>query len=399
MTRKLYLNDPYRLSFEGRIVRREETPHGPAVVLEETYFYPESGGQPYDLGTVGGIPVLRVEEQGEEVLHVLARMPDNDRVSCVVDGERRRDHMQQHSGQHILSAAFLKEANAQTLSFHLGSATSTIDLDAAPLAEETLSAAEHEANRAVREATPIRSYFVKSEEAARLNLRKAPEVEGILRIVEVEGFDRQACCGTHPRNTSEVGPILIRGAERFKKGTRVEFVCGDRALGDYRASIEKLRALSQIFAASEQGLVEAATKLAEEKTALRKSLQSLREELLQQKAHRLAGEAPLVGGSKIIVQQIADVTPGELRLLGIYLTKESGRVACLGCVADQRAHLVFGRSAELSVDMAALLRPSLQSVEGKGGGSAQMAQGGGPRVEGLSEALEAARRALENAVG
>jgi alanyl-tRNA synthetase len=167
VTRRLYLDDPYQTSFEGRIARRVEAPDGPAVVLEETYFYPESGGQPYDLGTIDGIAVRSVVERGEEVLHFLERLPDGDRVSCLIDAERRRDHMQQHSGQHILSAAFLKTANAQTLSFHLGSTTSNIDLDRAPISPESLVSAEREANRAVREATAIRSYLVKAEEAAR----------------------------------------------------------------------------------------------------------------------------------------------------------------------------------------------------------------------------------------
>ena len=395
MTRKLYLDDPYRLSFDGHIVQREETSDGFAVVLEETYFYPESGGQPYDLGTIDGIPLRRIVERGEEVFHVLARMPEKDRVSCVVDGARRHEHMQQHSGQHILSAAFIKEANAQTLSFHLGSSTSTIDLDATSLSPEALSAAEREANRAVREAAPIRSYFVKPEEASRLKLRKAPEVEGILRIVEVEGFDLQACCGTHPRNTSEVGPILIRGAERFKKGTRVGFVCGDRALRDYRATVEKLRTLSQLFAAPEDKLVEAAEKLSEEKNTLRKTLQALREELIQHKAFRMAADAPAADGATIFLQRVGDVTPAELRLLANCLTNEPGRIACLGCVADERAHLVFGRSSELTLDMAALLRQCLGAVEGKGGGSPQMAQGGGPNTSGLEAALAMARRFLE----
>ena len=395
MTRKLYLDDPYRLSFDGRVVQREETKDGSAVVMEETYFYPESGGQPYDLGTIDGIPLRRVEERGEQVFHFLDRMPERDRVTCVVDGARRHEHMQQHSGQHILSAAFIKKVNAQTLSFHLGSATSTIDLDATSLAPDDLAAAEHEANRAVREATPIRSYFVKPDEVSRLELRKAPEVEGILRIVEVEGFDIQACCGTHPKNTSEVGPILIRKTERFKKGTRVEFVCGDRALRDYRGAVEKLRGLSQLFAVSEENLLVAAEKLSEEKNTLRKTLQSLREELLQHRARLLAEESPAGDPPTVVVKRVDDVAPAELRLLANYLVKETGRIACLGCIAEERAHLVFGRSKELTVDMAALLRQSLEAVDGKGGGSPQMAQGGGPLVSGLDTALEVARRSLE----
>lgn len=210
-----YLSDPYTTRFQARIVGRRETADGPAVLLDQTYFYPEGGGQPFDLGSIDGIPVRKVVEEGEAVLHVLERLPERDEVSCVVDAERRRDHMQQHSGQHILSAAFIREAGAATVSFHLGSGTSTIDLDRM-VGPEEIARAEREANRAVERALPIKSYFVGEEAAPGLELRKSPQVEGVLRIVEVEGFDRQACCGTHPRNSSEVGPILVRGTERVR---------------------------------------------------------------------------------------------------------------------------------------------------------------------------------------
>ncbi|MFQ5789765.1 MAG: DHHA1 domain-containing protein [Acidobacteriota bacterium] len=375
-------------------MRRLETPAGPAVVLEETYFYPESGGQPHDLGTIDDIPITKITEHAEDVVHVLTRMPDRDWVPCRIDEKRRSDHMHQHDGQHILSSAFLQEAEAQTLSFHLGSATSSIDLDKANLSPTVIAAAEELANQVVRRALPVRSYFVHAEEASGLELRKAPEVEGVLRIVEIEGFDRQACCGTHPRNTAEVGPIFIRSVERLKKATRIHFVCGLRALRDHRVSVERLRSLAQVLNSSEEDLVGAASRLVEEKKALGKSLQSYREEALRTESARWIADAETCGGWQLIVREVPHVTPAELRLLAMFLTSDPCRVVLLGAVAEGRAHLVFGRSADVPMDMAALLKAALPAVDGRGGGSARMAQGGGARLEGTGRALQIARERL-----
>jgi alanyl-tRNA synthetase len=395
MTKHLYLSDPYTTEFESRIAERLDTPDGPAVILEETYFYPESGGQPHDLGTISGIPIKKVVEKEDEVLHVLGQWPQTDRVSCSIDRERRRDHMQQHNGQHILSAAFLQEAGAQTLSFHLGFSSSTIDLDRDPIDPPIVAAAEREANRIVRQARPVRSFHIKAEEASRLKLRKAPEVEGVLRIVEVEGFDRQPCCGTHPANTAEVSPIVIRGTERFKGGTRVEFVCGDRALRDHKTSIERIRSLAQVLNSPEKELVETAVKLVDEKKGQAKSIQTLREELLQHRASSWLLDAETMAGFKLIVREVTDVAPAELRLLAIFITKEPSRMALLGALAEGRAHLVFARSADtVQIDMAGLLREVLPLVEGRGGGSPLIAQGGGPKLDGLKEVLERARETV-----
>ena len=395
MTKRLYYTDAYATRFEGIIVDRLDTPDGPAVALKETFFYPDSGGQPHDLGTIDGIPVTRVTEKGEVVLHILERFPEKDTVECRIDVDRRHDHMQQHTGQHILSAAFLDTADAQTLSFHLGASRSTIDLDHAPIAPGVVSDVERKANRAVRRGHSIRSYFVKSEEAERLELRKEPKVEGILRIVDIEDFDRQACCGTHPKTTAEVGPIMIRAMERFKGGTRVEFVCGDRALRDHKTSVERIRSLARVLSCPEEDLVETATKLAEEKKGLAKQIQSLREELLQNRAENWLEEAEQIADFKVLVREVEDVNPGELRLLTIFLTKDPSRVALLGARAQGRAHLVFGCSANTpGMDMAALLRKVVPSVNGNGGGSPHMAQGGGPLLSGLAEALDAAKRTL-----
>jgi alanyl-tRNA synthetase len=357
-------------------------------VFPRTYFYPESGGQPHDLGEIDGIPLVRVVETPEHsILHYVERFPERDRVRCRIDARRRRDHMQQHSGQHILSAAFVKEAGANTTSFHLGGGTSTIDLDRSPLTEEQIARAETTANAAVRKALPIRSHFVPGGEAKAFELRKpAPEAES-LRIVEIEGFDQQACCGTHPRSTAEVGPIVVRGWERFKQGTRVEFVCGDRALSDHRTTVARIRALASILSSTEAELVATAEKREQERKATGKELERLRRELLVARVEDWMRES---ADGKLLVKDVPEASPAELRAAATALTAKPGRIVLLGSIEGGRAHLVFGCSESIDADMGALLKAAAPLVDGRGGGSRRMAQGGGSRTEGLAAALEKA---------
>jgi alanyl-tRNA synthetase len=297
--------------------------------------------------------------------------------------------MQQHSGQHILSAAFVREASANTVSFHLGAATSTIDLDKTPLSPADVERAEAAANEAVRRGLSIQSRFVSSTDSKDLDLRKPPPDAETLRIVDVEGFDQQACCGTHPRSTAEVGPIVVRGLEKFKQGTRVEFLCGERALTDYRTSVARIRSLASVLSSAEADLVATAKKLQDERKSMGKELSRLRSEVLLSRAEEWIGEG------KLLVKVVEDAGPSELRLVAAALTEtKPHRIVLLGAVADSRAHLVFACSESVDADMGALLKRSLPAVDGKGGGSRRIAQGGGSRVEGLSEALDLAAAAL-----
>lgn len=383
------------IAFEADVVERVTTGDGPALVFASTYFYPESGGQPHDLGTIDGIPVTRVVEGADGlILHFVERFPAGPRVECRIDAARRRDHMQQHSGQHILSAAFVKEAGAQTTSFHLGAEISTIDLDRRNLSDDEIEAAERAANEVVGRALPIHSRFVTSSEARGLDLRKPPPEVETLRLVEVEGFDNQACCGTHPSTSSEVGPIVVRGLERFKQGTRIQFLCGDRALRDYHASVARVRDLASVLSSAEAELVSTAERLQQERKSMAKELARVRNELLRLGVEEWMREAETVGGLQLLVKVVAETAPGELRSAATELTARPDRVVLLGALAEGRAHLVFARSQEVPAEMNALLQVSLGAVEGRGGGSPRVAQGGGPRTEGLSEALARARDRL-----
>ncbi|HSF16763.1 MAG TPA: DHHA1 domain-containing protein [Vicinamibacteria bacterium] len=396
MTERLYLDDPYVVEFDAEVIEERETDDGPAVVFAETYFYPESGGQPCDLGTIHDIPVVKVAELPDEtILHFVERFPSERKVHCRIDAERRRDHMQQHSGQHILSAAFLREASAATTSFHLGSSISTIDLDVSPLSPEEVLASERAANDVVRRGVPIRTEYAEGAAAARGLRKAAPPSVGSLRIVDVEGFDRQACCGTHPRSSSEVGPIVVRGFGRFKGGTRVEFLCGERALRDYRATVGRVRALATVLSSSESDLVMTATRLQEDRKAMGKELERMSTELLLATAEGWMAEAELMQDVAVLLKVLEALPPAQLRSAATALTGRERRIVLLGSTHEQAAHLVFARSEDVNAHMAELLGASLEAVEGRGGGSARIAQGGGPRTSGLSAALAEAKARLE----
>src|SRR5438128_9258541 len=228
-TERLYYTDCYLREFEASVVAAEPAPQGCRVYLDRSAFYPESGGQPSDRGTLGGIPVLDAVDEGDAVAHLVGRKPESETVRGEIDWLRRFDHMQQHTGQHVLSAAFEHLFRVRTVSFHLGADVSTIDLARETTAAE-IEAAEREANRVVWEDRPVTIRFASAEEAASLPLRKEPKREGTLRLIDVERFDLSACGGTHVARTGAIGIIAVAAWERFKGGEGVEFLCGGRAL-------------------------------------------------------------------------------------------------------------------------------------------------------------------------
>lgn len=391
-----YIDDPYCVHFEAEIVERTDTPSGPAVVLSQTYFYPESGGQPHDLGTIGDRRLVDVQQRPDDgaVIHTLESMPATDHVACRIDWPRRLDHMQQHSGQHMLSAAFLSAHEAQTSSFHLGSAYSTIDLDRTVEADEC-SVAEELVNDVIRKGVTIRSRFATDRDE--LALRKPPPAGETLRIVTVDGLDEQACCGTHPRSAAEVGVVMVRTVENYKGGSRVHFVCGDRARRDYHQTIAHLRATAAELSSSESDAATNVNRLIAESKQARKELNLLRTELARHRADSWLDECVDVAGARVLAKQIEIEKlgdPSALRAAAVHLVREPNRVVLLGTIADGRAHLVFARSSDAPGDMGGLLRSVVSHVGGKGGGSGELAQGGGPEISGLGEAIAAASATL-----
>jgi len=391
MTERLHASDAYLLEFDATVVGRREHEGRPAVVLDRTAFYAESGGQPWDTGTLGGARVVAVLEDGADVLHVLDRPLAGDRVHGVVDAARRRDHMQQHHGQHLLSKSFVEVAQAETIAFHLGSEVTTIDLDSFA-GEEQARAAERRANEVAWEARPVRVSLLTAAEATAQRLSLPEGVTGDVRVVEAEGFDRQPCGGTHPRTTAEVGVVVITGLERYKGGSRVSFVCGHRALAAIARERAVLDRLVATLSAPLDDLVPAAQKAKDDLVEAERRAKGLLERALEGEARRLLAEArgdgppPTPATPSLVVAVFDGWPPSDLRVLATRLVTLAPCVALLGSRAE-KAHLVFAQSEGLPHDVPALLKASVEHLGGKGGGRGNLAQGGGDRLDLLDRAL------------
>jgi len=397
VTEKLYLSDTYLARFDATVVETRAHDGRVGLVLDRTAFYPEGGGQPADRGTIGGLQVDDVIEVEGEVVHVLGEGEApaiGSRVSCAVDGVRRFDHVQQHHGQHLLSAAFQRLRGAATVSFHLGAETCTIDLDQPPsaLPPESLAAAEAEANRLVWADLPVEVRERTPDELASLPLRKDAVKGSRIAVVGGSGVgevvDASPCGGTHPRRTGEVGAIAVLRAQKWGPGTRVEFVCGGRVLALLHRDEERLSRASATLRCAPPELVVAVEKLADEGQARRKELALLLEALAAAEAQRLDAGVP--AGAPVAVRlEGALGSPAGMKAVAQALAAR-GRVALLGGVDGERAHLCFARPRGPGAHLGELLRESATLLGGKGGGAPDLAQGSGPARERLDEALTAA---------
>jgi alanyl-tRNA synthetase len=398
MTERLHLDDPYLLEFDAAVTDHREHEGRPAVVLDRTAFYAESGGQPWDTGTLGDARVVAVVEDGEDVLHVLDRPLAGDRVHGVVDAGRRRDHVQQHHGQHLLSKAFVEIAQAETIAFHLGSEVTTIDLDRL-VGEEQARAAERRANEVAWQARPVRVSTITAAEARAQGLEPPEGVLAGVRVVEAEGFDRQPCGGTHPRTTAEVGVVVITALERYKGGTRVSFVCGHRALAALARRQDVLDRLVSTLSAPLDDLVAAAEKAKDDLAESERRAKGLLERALEGEARRLLAEArgdgpaPTPASPALVVAAFDGWSPNDLRVLATRLVALAPCVALFASRSD-KAHLVFAQSEGLPHDIPSLLKAAVERLGGKGGGRGNVAQGGGERLDLVDDALARAAQAV-----
>jgi len=380
-TERLYYDDAYTLHFEANVLEVTAYAQRPALILDRTYFYPEGGGQPSDRGTLNGVRVLDVQTRPSDraVLHVLESPLTAQRVIGEVDGERRRDLRAHHSGQHVLSQALERVAQARTLSVHMSETSMTIDVDRVNIAPETWEAVEALANQIVLEDRPVRAWFPTPEELAALNLRKLPEVDGKVRIVDVGGFDITACGGTHVARTGEIGIIKVVKAERRGETTRLEFKCGARALRDFQAKNEVINRLMAALTVGYWELPETVARLQEQNRALQSELRAAREQLAVYEAASLLASASSHGAYRLVARAFAR-SADEVRLLAQALVAESGVVALLGA-AGEKAQLIFARSADVALDVLPLLKKALDQLGGRGGGRPNMAQGGGASAD------------------
>jgi alanyl-tRNA synthetase len=387
MTERLYYQDITSKTFTARIVEQLTHDGHVAVVLDRTAFYPRGGGQPSDRGKLGNALVVDVIERDTDsaVLHVLNLPADaatfgqvGDEVTGELDWSRRFDLMQQHTGQHILSQAFIAVADADTIGFHLTDDTLTIDLDKKNLQPDAIDRAEDLANQIVFEDRPVTARFVTAAELAKMPLRKPPKVESNIRIVQVEGFDWSPCGGTHVARTSQIGLIKIVKLDRQSDGMRVEFRCGRRALADYSRKHQMISQVAGVLSVGYGELDQAISRMQVESKDLRKRLADAEGKLLVYEAAELDAAAQNRGEFRLVACAWTDREALHLRTLAKKLAAKQKTVSLLGSGGAQPM-FVFARSPDLAIDLVPLVRGAIERIGGKGGGGKpDFAQGGGP---------------------
>ncbi len=376
MTDRLYYSDPYLREFDATLVDTVSHEGKTALVLDRTAFYPTSGGQPFDVGRFDDVRVLEtVDGEDGRILHVVDRAPSSTTLHGVIDWTRRFDHMQQHTGQHVLSAAFAHLLNVRTESFHMGVEYSTIDLARAVTGVE-IARAEAEANRVVWEDREVRIRFAEADEAAALGLRKESKREGTLRLIEVTDFDLSACGGTHVARTGAIGTIVVSATERVRGGSRITFLCGGRALTGFRALRDAVAGSVRALSVLPAELPAAIERLQAEGKELRKQLKDFQSKAALQEADTLAATAEDAHGIKAVLASMSGWDAGGLKTIAARIAERSGYVAILVSDPPPLA-IVVARGAGVSVDSGALLRKLIERHGGKGGGRPELAQGGG----------------------
>jgi alanyl-tRNA synthetase len=376
-THRLYYDDAYLQNFEARVLNCSpaEPVQGasgmqPAweVLLDQTAFYPSSGGQPNDLGLLGDAAVLDVRDEDEGIVHIVDREVEPGGVKGCVNWPRRFDHMQQHTGQHLLSAMFQERFGLPTVSFHLGEEICTIDLHGREPSRDQLIGAQRAANKAIFEDRPIGVRYGTQEELALLGVRKEVERVGLLRAIEIEGADLQPCGGTHVKSTGQIGMILVRGCGKVRQDWRVEFVCGRRAEQAATEDFERERVLMGELGCALEELPAAVGRLAAERDANFKSLRVALQQLATVWAAQLVASASAgANGLRIVPLLLQGTHPELLQPLATEIAKHERAVALL--VMEESGQLVFAQHPSAGKDLGAALKSVLAAHAGKGGGN------------------------------
>ncbi|WP_251549949.1 alanyl-tRNA editing protein [Neobacillus muris] len=382
MATKLFYEDPYITSFTAHVLRQEQDKEGKwRAVLDQTAFYPTGGGQPNDTGMIANKQVLNVEEAEGEIFHYLDSplpLDDlNEPVPCTINWERRFDHMQQHAGQHILSAAFDHLFEYKTIGFHLGNEAVTIDLETEQLSDEQAAEAERLANQIILENRDIETKWITEAELLDFPLRKETKVKDNIRLVIIPGFDYNGCGGTHPKATGEVRAIKILNWERQKKKVRLSFICGERVLVQFGQKQKVLLKLAKLLNAPEQDMEQAVIRMLESIKAAEKQLEKHQELMLRNEARELLEKS----GHRLVGAVFQNRTIQELQQLARQVTAENTQTAVfLISENENRLQLVCARGEARHESMKQILEKTLRLINGKGGGNDRFAQGGGEAI-------------------
>ena len=406
MTDRLYYHDSFLYDFDAEVREVTETPR-PALILDCTAFYPTSGGQVFDTGSLtAGDSKIRITEVADledgRVVHYFEAedstrhsFAPGTRVHGLIDATRRRDHMQQHSGQHVLSAAFIRLFDMHTVSFHMADDYCSIDLDTPVLTKQQVESAERLANDIILENHAVDIRFVTRDEAGKLGLRKIPVADrDELRIIDIREVDVSACGGTHANQTGQIGCVLLRKFEKVRQGWRVEFVAGQRAVTTARRDFTSLTETATLFSAHIYDTPQQARKSLEEIRSLRKQGEQSQEELAAAQAAAMLAETPETGGRKVVIRTFADRELSFIKLLAQKLTRMSPNVVALVATTSPQPSIVFAQSAGQPFDMGARLKETVTKLGGRGGGSKDMAQGGVTNADGIDAALAEVARGL-----
>jgi alanyl-tRNA synthetase len=379
MTERLYYQDCYLREFHARVV--ETADDGRRVYLDRTAFYPTSGGQPFDLGTLGGIAVRDVIDEEDRVAHLLEAPLGATEVAGVIDWDRRYDHMQQHTGQHLLSAVLEELFAIRTVSFHLGAESSTIDVDSPSLTADQIERAEDRCAEIIAQARPVQITF--EDASADLALRKASARTGTLRIITIDSVDRSACGGSHVRSTAEIGMVLTGKSEKIRGITRLEFVCGKRALRRTRSDFRLLASIGRTLSVPPEQAPELLAGLIEKNKSLEKTAQRLATELAKREGKELyLAAAPSPDGLRRIIQRGPIDDAMRVRAQAFV----AGERAVFLAVCEEPPSVLLAASADSGVHAGDRVKAAVAASHGRGGGNAQLAQGSVPDSSALAAA-------------
>ncbi|MFG6495100.1 DHHA1 domain-containing protein [Fictibacillus sp. UD] len=388
MTEKLYYSSPYTAEWETTIKQTYEKDGQFFAVLEDTAFYPTGGGQPNDTGTINGINVLDVFTEKDEVIHHLERLPETSSVNCNLDWHRRFDHMQHHTGQHLLSAVCYSLYDARTISFHLGTEYATIDIEMDTLNQKQMDMLEKAVNEEIYKNRNVHTYTVTDEELQKLPLLKMPKVIENIRIVEIEGIEYNACGGTHVRSTAEIGIIKLFKAEKQKSALRLYFKCGQRALSDYNESLKILGLISAKFNTGRNEVLNRIEKWEADQLDMEAEMKRLKEE----NNNYLAKELLTHAKNDFLTYVFEGKSFDDTKELAIKIANENDLLLLFAAIPDNRIILMHNGTNEISCGT--FLKENLSPFNGKGGGSDKSAQAGFSSIEDMHRFMEFAREKL-----
>jgi alanyl-tRNA synthetase len=377
MTERLYYNEPYVTRFTATVTGRTIINGKHAIILNKTLFYPTSGGQPNDTGTLNGIPVLDVIEHDDDIIHIVEEIILDEIFTGEIDWQRRFDFMQQHTGQHILSQVILQLFNAETVSFSLDTENATIEINRTAFSYEDALQAEKKANHCIHKNVPVHILYPSKTELSILPLRKKPPLGKPVRVIHIEGLDYSACGGTHCALTGEVGVIKIRRWEKIRGNIRLEFLCGQRAVTDYHIKNRLINELTALFSVPESALLDSAQNAVETNKTLHKTIFNLKQKLFTFQAKNLYITSSHFGTIPFVFHTLEDGTIQELQFLAQAIRSQGTCIVILVCGGEKPAFLC-SRTDDIPVDLSGILNELKQTFTIKGGGTPSLVQGGLP---------------------